>query len=161
MNCSRIENRILPYLDGRLADSDRREVEAHIFACEPCRVRVEEFRAVSGLLGELPMIAPSAAFDARLQARIAAEPARRGWGAWLAPSPRIAFAASLLLVLVVWTAKRPTDRDTYPAHVPDAAAGANADFRMMKDLPVLEDYDILSNFEPLTDLPAPVPQEQN
>jgi len=30
---------------------------------------------------------------------------------------------------------------------------------MMKDLPVLEDYDVLANFEPLPDLPPPVDAE--
>jgi len=42
-----------------------------------------------------------------------------------------------------------------------------ADAQMMQDLPVLEDHDVLSNFEPLKDLPGKadddsdnVPQQQ-
>jgi hypothetical protein len=31
-----------------------------------------------------------------------------------------------------------------------------ADEQMMQDLPVLEDHDVLSNFEPLKELPQPV-----
>ncbi len=160
MNCSRMENRILPYVDGRLKEGERREVETHLAACAVCRLRVEEFRAVSGMLDELPKVEPSPAFDARLHARIAAEPSRQSWWAWLAPSPRVAFAASLLLLLVVWTASRPTDPDSYP-HVAASSMGANADIRMMKDLPVLEDFDVLSNFEPLTELPPAVQADQN
>ncbi len=160
MNCSWMENRILPYLDGRLKDGERRKVETHLAACAPCRARVNEFRAVSDLLGEMPSIAASQAFDARMNARIAAEPPRQAWWSLLMPSPRVAFAASLLLVLVVWTASRPADTDLYPDYAP-ANMGANADFRMMKDLPVLEDYDVLSNFEPLTDLPPAVQADQN
>ena len=50
------------------------EVEKHLASCAPCRLRVKEFRAVSGLLDELPVIEPSAAFDTRVHALVAAEP---------------------------------------------------------------------------------------
>jgi len=45
--------------DGRLKEGERREVEKHLAACAACRLRVNEFRAVSGLLDELPVIEPS------------------------------------------------------------------------------------------------------
>ena len=35
-----------------------------------------------------------------------------------------------------------------------------ADEQMMQDLPVLEDHDVISNFEPLKELPAPVQADQ-
>jgi anti-sigma factor RsiW len=148
MSCNRIESKILAYVDGRLKASERRDVETHLAACAACRVRVNEFRAVSGLLDELPQIEPSGAFDARVRARVAAEPARRSWWAWLAPSPRVAFAASALLLAIVWIGSRPSDHPVNVANVDDA--------QVMNDLPVLENYDVLSNFEPLTDLPQPV-----
>jgi anti-sigma factor RsiW len=145
MSCNRIESRILPYVDGRLKVSEQREVEAHIAACAACRVRVNEFRAVAGLLDELPQIEPSGAFDARVRARVAAEPARRSWWAWFAPSPRVVFAASMLLLATVWIGSRPTVVST-PGSVADEQQVAN-------DLPVLENFDVLSNFELLNDLP--------
>jgi len=148
MSCNRIESRILPYVDGRLKLSEQHEVEAHIRACAACRVRVNEFRAVSGLLDELPQIEPSGAFDARVRARVAAEPARRSWWAWLAPSPRVAFAASMLLLATIWLGSRPNVVST-PGSVAD-------DQQIATDLPVLENFDVLSNFEPLNDLPQPV-----
>ena len=89
MSCNRMESRILPYVDGRLKASEQREVETHLAKCAACRVRVNEFRAVSGLLEELPQIEPSGAFDARVRARVAAEPVKQSWWAWLAPSPRL------------------------------------------------------------------------
>jgi anti-sigma factor RsiW len=58
MSCDRMESRILPYVDGRLKASEQREVEEHLSECPACRVRVNEFRAVSGLLDELPQIEP-------------------------------------------------------------------------------------------------------
>ncbi len=152
MSCSRMEKQMLPYVDGRLKVSEQREVEAHLAACTACRLRVNEFRAVSGLLDELPQIEPSVAFDARVRARVAAEPVKQSWWAVIAPSPRAAFAASLLLLAMIWIGSRPAP--TAPGDSQNAAVNpANID---PNDLPVLENYDILANFEPLTDLPQPV-----
>jgi len=150
MSCNRIESKILGYVDGRLKASEAREVETHLETCAACRLRVSEFRAVSSLLDELPQIEPSPAFDARVRARVAAEPAKQSWWAWLAPSPRVAFAASMLLLATVWIGSRQT---------PDAAvpvAVADQEMRLESDMPVLENYDVLSNFEALTDLSNPV-----
>ena len=143
MSCSRMENRILPYVDGRLKESERRKMEAHLATCVACRLRVNEFRAVTGLLDELPQIEPSAAFDVRVRARVAAEPVKQSWWAWFTPSPRVAFAASLLLLATVWI-----------------GANSNQPSIAQEDLPVLENYDVLSNFEPLTELPQPVQADE-
>jgi anti-sigma factor RsiW len=143
MSCSRMENRILPYVDGRLKESERRKMEAHLAACAACRLRVNEFRAVTGLLDELPQIEPSAAFDVRVRARVAAEPVKQSWWAWFTPSPRVAFAASLLLLGMVWI-----------------GANSNQPSIAQEDLPVLENYDVLSSFDPLTELPQPVQADE-
>src|SRR6266481_6106435 len=74
MSCVKMESRILAYMDGRLRDSERGEMEKHLAACAACRVRANEFRSVSDLLGELPMVEPTPAFDVRVRARVAAEP---------------------------------------------------------------------------------------
>ena len=146
MNCTRMENKILAYVDGRLKESERLEMEKHVAVCGACQLRVNEFRAVASLLDEVPQIEPSAAFDVRVRARVAAEPVKQGWWAWFTPSPRVAFAASLLLLATVWIGSRPTDRTLTAA---DEA-------QINQDLPVLENYDVLSDFGALTDLPQPV-----
>ena len=146
MSCTRMENKIMGYVDGRLKESERLEMEKHLSACGACQLRVNEFRAVSGFLDELPEIEPSPAFDVRVRARVAAEPVKQGWWAWFTPSPRVAFAASLLLLATVWIGSRPTDRTLTAA---DEA-------QINQDLPVLENYDVLSDFGALTDLPQPV-----
>src|SRR5881396_2570843 len=102
MSCGRMENRILPYVDGRLKEGERRDVEKHLAGCAACCLRVNEFRAVSGLLDELPMIEPSAAFDLRVHARVAAEPVKQSWWAWFMPAPRVAIAASMLVLATIW-----------------------------------------------------------
>jgi len=134
-----METRILAYVDGRLKEDERAEVEKHLEGCAACRLRANEFRAVGDLLDELPMIEPSGAFNARVHALVAAEPQRRkSWFAWLTPSPRIAFVASLLLVATIWLGSRQAP--------PPAIAE--------QDLPVVEnaDYDVISSFAPLSDL---------
>jgi anti-sigma factor RsiW len=140
-----MEERILRYVDGRVKESERREMEAHLAECAACRMRVNEFRAVTGLLDELPQIEPSAAFDARVHARVAAEPVKQSWWAWFAPSPRVAFAASLLVLATVWIGMR---------------SNSNQPAIAQEDIPVLENYDVLSNFEPLTELPQPVQADE-
>ena len=149
MSCERMESRILAYVDGRLNESERAEVQKHLDACPVCRVRATEFSSVSDLLDELPVIEPSPAFDVRVRARIAAEPVKQSWWAWLRPSPRIALAASMLLLATVFVSYR-TDNIAPPIS-PD-----QADAEMMQDLSVMEDHDTLSNFEPLKELPPPV-----
>jgi hypothetical protein len=155
MSCNRMESRILPYVDGRLKAGEMKEMEAHLKACAACQLRVSEFRAVSGLLDELPQIEPSGAFDARVRARVAAEPVKRSWWSVFAPSPRVAFAASMLLLATVWFGSRPND----PVGPPQG--GAVDQEVLVSDLPVLENLDVLSSFDALSDLPAPVSDESN
>jgi anti-sigma factor RsiW len=150
MSCERMESRILGYVDGRLKDSERAEAEKHFAACAACRVRVNEFRAVGELLGELPMVEPSPAFDVRVRARMTAEPVRQSWWAWLRPSPRIALAASLLLLAILWIGQRSQQIAPLPI------SPEEADASMMQDISVMEDHDTLANFEPLKELPPPV-----
>ena len=149
MSCERMESRILAYLDGRLKGSERTEVHKHLEGCAVCRVRASEFSAVNDLLDELPVLEPSPAFDARVRARIAAEPVKQSWWAWMQPSPRIAFAASVLLLATIWLSYG--SRNT-----PLPISPEEADAAIMQDFPVMEDHDTLTNFEPLKELPPPV-----
>ena len=155
MSCSRMEKQMLPYVDGRLKVSEQRDVEAHLAACGACQLRVNEFRAVSGLLDELPQIEPSGAFDARVRARVAAEPVKQSWWTVFMPSPRAALAASMLLLATIWIGSRPVNQVNT-----NNPAGPSAQAIDPNDLPVLENYDVLANFEPLTELPQPVQADE-
>ena len=150
MSCTKMEERILAYVDGRLKDSERSETEKHLASCAACRVRVNEFRSVGELLDELPLVEPSPAFDVRVRARVAAEPVKQSWWAWLRPSPRIAFAASALLLATLWIGYHST------IIAPPVIPPDEADAQMMQDISVMEDHDTLANFEPLKELPPPV-----
>jgi anti-sigma factor RsiW len=152
MNCERISNALIPYMDGRANITERREVEAHLAVCDACRARVEEYRKLWNVLDEVPATEPSFGFDARLRARIAAEP-RRNWFGWLVPSPRLAFATALLVAFSVWMAKLPAEHQE--------TMTSEKQFQMIRDLRVLENYEVLSNFEALSELPVTdqVPQQ--
>jgi anti-sigma factor RsiW len=140
-----MENKILGYVDGRLKEGERLEMEKHLSTCAVCQLRLNEFRSVHALLDELPMIEPSAAFDLRVRARVAAEPAKQSWWGWFTPSPRVAFAASMLLLATVWVG---------------SYSGSNQLQIDQADIPVLENYDVISSFEPLTELPQPVAADE-
>lgn len=148
-----MESRILGYVGGRLKADERLALEEHLAECAPCALRVNEFSAVSALLDELPLIEPSPEFDLRVHARVAAEPQpKASWWDWMRVSPRIAFAASMLLLMSLWLG--------YRTSTPPTPSIQNDDQAMMQDLPVLEDHDVLQNFEPLKDLP-PGPEDDD
>jgi anti-sigma factor RsiW len=153
MSCNRMESQILPYVDGRLKASEIKEMEAHLKTCAACEMRVNEFRALSGLLDELPQIEPSGAFDARVRARVAAEPLKQSWWSVFAPSPRVVFAASMLLLATVWFGSRPNETVS--------PVNTGVEQEVVSDLPVLENMDVLSNFDALSDLPQPVSDDSN
>jgi anti-sigma factor RsiW len=152
MNCQRMEKNLIAYLDGKASVSERRKVEAHLAECGECRERAEQFRVLWGVLDEWPAPPPSANFDSRVLANVAQAPARGSFWAWLVPSPRAAFALTVVVLLSVWLSSM---RPSRPAQVVVAqTSGGEADFKMIEDLPVLEDYDVLSNFDALSYLPA-------
>ena len=160
MKCEDVETGLIAYAQELATPGERRTVESHLASCAACRARVEEFRGVAALLGEVPAMEPSFAFDARVRQRIAAEP-QRGWLTWFAPQARLALSAAMLVALTVWMVKLPEN----PPHqgVPPAAAGSitssDQDFDAVKDLGVLENYDVVTNMDALSQLvPAKTPE---
>jgi len=155
MNCGPAEKKLVAYLDGKLTIAERREFEAHLDICVACREQTEGFRSVWDVLGELPVLAPSPAFDNRVRARVQQELRQAGFWGWIIPSPRMAFAATALLVASIWLSSLQPSRLPV-THPPAGAAIQNteAEFGMIKDLPVLEDYDVLTSFDALSELPV-------
>lgn len=146
--CVALEYKLIEYLDGRSRPSDRRAVEEHLASCASCRAHAEELRGVFTALDDVPAISPSPSFDATLRARIAAEPVPRRFWNWV-PSPRLAFAVTTLVVMSVWFGS--TQRTT--PQVVSSQISTESDFGMIRDLPVLENYDVVSKFDALSELP--------
>jgi anti-sigma factor RsiW len=149
MSCRRMESRLIAFMDGRANDSERRAVQSHLKDCAACRARVEGFEGVWNMLGELPAHGPSEAFDARLRARLAAEPARPSFWAGILPSPRLALAVTVIAVFSLWLSSRPVPN--VPQSSPNAA---ESEFRMIQDLQVLENYDVLASLDVHSQLPV-------
>lgn len=152
MNCTQTEKNLIAYLDGKLHGGERRECEAHLASCGSCRERAEGFRAMWEVLEELPPIMPSPRFDSMVRARVQQEASRSGLWSWIMPSPRMAFAVTALLIASIWLSSFQPGR---PAPSQAAAVqSSEVDFGAIKNLPVLEDYDVLTSFDALSELPV-------
>ncbi len=154
--CAAMEKRLVECLNGRALPADRRAVEAHLSVCASCSSRAEEFHALWNALDDLPEIFPSPAFDASLRARISMEPARRGFWDWM-PSPRLAFAVTALVVLSAWISSGPrviTRPSVVSQAIQESKVSAEKDFGMINDLPELENFDVISKFDALSELPV-------
>jgi anti-sigma factor RsiW len=155
--CEDVSKQLIAYLDRRANSADRHEVEEHLASCSACHARAEEFQKLWGALDALPAVEPSLGFDARLRSRIAEEPRTR-WFGWLALQPRLAFAMAMLLALSVWMGNMPRANSGSESVT---AATEQQDFEAIKDLGVLENYDVLSKFDALSEVPAePSPADQ-
>lgn len=155
--CEDVSLQLVAYLDRRANSAERAEVEEHLAACGDCRARAEEFRKLWSVLDEAPVIEPSFGFDARLRQRVAAEP-QRSWFTWLVPQPRLAFSLALLIAMSVWIAsvpQPPRPGQLAGAGVPGAQLSEDEQFQMIKDLDVLENFDVLSKSDALAELPPP------
>ena len=155
MSCERMGTILVASMDGRANEAERLELETHLASCTACAQRAEELRRLWGVLDELPAVHPSPAFDARLRARLAAEPRPSFWRG-LVPRPRLVLAVLTLLLLATWISSLPPAVPN-----PPAVARTEEEFRMIKDLGVLENYDVLANFEALSELPQAQPVESD
>ena len=160
MNCTILEKSLIAYLDGRATVGERHEVEGHLAECAACRERAEQFRLLFGVLEEWQAPPPSPGFDAAARARVAQSSARGSFWSWLMPSPRAAFALTAVVLLSVWLS---SVRPSRPAQTSAAQvqSSGETDFKMIEDLPALENYDVIANFDALSDLPtSQAPQSQ-
>lgn len=155
MKCEEVSNELMAYIDGRASSAKRGDVEAHLAGCAACRTRAEEFRKVSTVLDEMPAIEPSFVFDARLRQRIAAEPSRPRFFSFV-PQPRLALAMGLLAALMILVVKLPHGN---PVMQPVSATVQQEDFNAIKNLGVLENYDVVTKLGALSDLLPAAPND--
>ncbi len=169
MNCKELERYAIEFMEGA-AFREREAVEQHLAACPACAERLRVFSDVSRLLDGWEGIQPSATFDTRLGQRIAAQPVAPGWwerltgGLLRFPSASPALAGAALAVVLVAVALVRYDPfslstpATEPQPAPVTLVSADADeLTLYQDLPVLENWDMLSNFEVLQELNGKTP----
>lgn len=173
------EESYIPYLDGRLSEAERTELDRHLAACADCRARLEELGRVLGVLGEWKVAEPSPHFDAALRARLAEEPpARPSYVLRPAYALALAAVAAVVLGIYLWpptpeaplaplvqlpptvTPAPPTTPRTVtpPAALQQAPAEQGSDELAVLDNPVLlENYELLEEFDVLFE---PVPSKE-
>ena len=104
------------YVDGALEPAERAEVESHLAQCATCRTERDRLAGAIALLARLPPApAPSATFEQRFYARLAAqkEEARKRRGfldriAWRWLAPGLAGVAATVGVVLYTGAQRRT-----------------------------------------------------
>jgi len=75
MRCWSVKRRSTDYVDGRLRESERSRLEAHLAECEGCEVQVHEIRSVRSSLSKLAE--PKAPADLRTRLQVAASHERQ------------------------------------------------------------------------------------
>jgi anti-sigma factor RsiW len=126
-NCHSLDPLVTPFVDGELADADRRDVEDHLRVCAPCHSRVAAERAVHDLVRERRSALSRSCAPATLHGRCAEIARRRGGtdearssaaapsrafasAAWQTRVAPYALAASLVLVVGGAFVYQATDR---------------------------------------------------
>ncbi len=168
MKCLKREE-LFAYSNHFLEPREETAARAHLAECDRCRGALEEYQRLDRVLAEWEPVEPSPDFDAPLLAaaqEVERERALRwslgfDWRRWLAP------ACVLLVVLTGSIVMVRTSRKTHPFVQPPpgrsvevSAANGNAaptetaeeELNLYKELPVLENYDLLANFDVLSEL---------
>jgi anti-sigma factor RsiW len=107
-DCRRTTDRLTSYVDAALPPAERADVEQHLHACPPCRVRAEQEQGGRTVLRQRAGELRSAPLPPGLRTRCAAlaraaQPAPpRSWGARLVPAG-ISAALILFTVFAVFT----------------------------------------------------------
>jgi anti-sigma factor RsiW len=175
MNCLERE-KIFGYVRQWLEPQEMEAARAHIEGCDACRAAAAEYERLGGVLSEWKAPSPSPWFDARLRARLASEKEGGLWGAWgflewrrwLLPATVVAFVV-LALVIFFQSSREPRPVANQPG--PPAEAGRSIEVAQSEKpaanpgvawvespdegaLSALEDYDLIANFDVLSELPV-------
>lgn len=161
---------IFAFSQGMLPEREESDARAHLEGCGVCRGVLEGYRRLDCVLGEwTPATEPSPWFDARVRAATAAAQSagsQRGFfglnvNRWLVTP---ALAALLVASSVVIF----RDSRTRPPALPSQATTANVatvtvaprasqagaqELKLYQNLLVLEDYDMLADFDVISALP--------
>ena len=99
MSEDRYKDWIGDYVDGTLGDSERRLLETHLSACEPCRTMAEDLRRVKDAAKALPRLSPPESAWRRIEVSLRAQESG-SFPSRLRPfSSPLAMAASALILI--------------------------------------------------------------
>jgi len=106
------------YLDAALPEADRRRVEGHLAGCAGCRAELDELRAVSRMVRDLPQKPLPAGFLRRLDDRRQREEAPRGVRAAFSPRNLAWAVCGATVMFVAYEGLRPKERIPLPPPAP-------------------------------------------
>lgn len=173
MKCNERQNLFLlvrQMLEPAEADRMRR----HVASCSECARAAEDYNKLDAVLDDWSAAEPSPWFDARVRAHVARNTQKeRGFFGFGRARVLAAGLASLLLILAgmvvfhhhVVENKQPVISQQQPQAGPGAAQTpevteaqrqplpAAEQLKMDENLSLLEDYDVVSNFDALSELP--------
>ncbi len=168
MKCLKREE-LFAYSNHFLEPREEAAARAHLAACDPCRAALEDYQRLDQVLAEWEPVEPSPDFDARLLAaarEVERERALRGslgfdWRCWLSPACVLLVVLTGSIVLVRTSRKshpflQPPPRRSVEVSAANGSAApaetAEEELNLYKELPVLENYDLLANFDVLSEL---------
>jgi anti-sigma factor RsiW len=173
-NCLEREQ-LFAYALEMLEGQEKLEMQRHVAECAICRKALEEYRQLDGVLDGWQPLQPSPWFDARVRSAVAraeesfASPWARflaglGWSRRMAPA---LVAMMVLVVSAVIVERRPNLLPRSVTYITDRANDGSAANALSQLSPAelaggravgaatLDDYDMLANFEVLSELPKP------
>lgn len=147
---------LFAYAHHLLEPDAERDLRKHLAECAACRAVVAEYQSLDALLDEWKPAAPSAWFDVRVRAAVAADHPPRWtlfgfrWAQLLAMACLLALVTAASLII-----SRRQPSSTQETAAKSSAAKVEEELTLYKDLPVLEDedYEMLANFDVLSALP--------
>ena len=160
-------------LEARLLSAENEEqVAAHLSGCASCRTIRDEYRRVDEILSSWQPPEPAAEFDARVRQAVRSIPEKRSWMEWIWPQhqfrlgPRLwaPALAALLVVLGLYILQTQQVGNNAPeiVSIPEGdgfLTSTEQELALLSDLSLFEDYEsedyeMLTEFEALSELPT-------
>jgi Putative zinc-finger len=154
-------------------ETDR--VRRHVAGCAECARAVEEFGKLDSALDDWAVAEPSPWFDAKVRARVAATGQKKsgffGFGRLRALAVGVAVIVLILAAVVVFNHQKVAENNqplsslerpvtiTHGQRVPQLTDAQRRplppeeQLKMDENLSVLEDYEVVANFDALSELP--------
>ncbi|OFV93519.1 MAG: hypothetical protein A3F68_06310 [Acidobacteria bacterium RIFCSPLOWO2_12_FULL_54_10] len=164
MKCHEMENYAIAYLDEKLSSREQAAVQQHLERCGACASRLKSFSEISNMLSEWEDIQPSNAFHVQLDRKILESAPNNWWQRYWsqimplsAPGPVFAsLAVSFFLIAVLVMRYTPSTEDIFTgqqAQLSNIANTAGVDeLALYENLSLLEDWEVVSNFEVLQEM---------
>lgn len=155
---------LFAYVHDMLEPREEGKVRAHLTECYACREVVGEYHRLESALDQWKPTEPSPWFDARVRAALLSHPSRTlfgfEWGRWLAPAlvTMIVVVASVVVFRSLGPLLGPDrgrgeiTRTTNPG-APGTGTQSQLATRASHRERLVDDYDMLVNFDVLSELP--------